>query len=333
MDSSADNGKVSDCYSGKPSGEMQLIIDELIRNNPDAIDPTLLPPEEGREVALLASLDFNRNLPEMAQVESLTLTGAADNALSARLYTPEDCQDGLIFYIHGGGFVLGDIDTHERFCRCLSIETACPLLSVNYRLAPEHPFPAGLKDCVAIYRQLETIYSSFPWTRGTIAIAGDSAGANLALALIIHEQAESNPAPQMGLLFYGVFGTDFTTRSYEQFANGPGLTRGKMSRYLDWYATPDQLKHSLVSINTSSDEILSRLPPLYMNAAEIDPVCSDTEVLFARLLALGRDDKLDIVPGVVHGFLQMTNNLEAARVAIKDAANAFREILTLTNIK
>ena len=316
-------------YTGKPCASMQSIIDQLVQDNSNAIDPTLLPPEEGRELALLASVMWNTNLPKMARIDQLSLTGAADNALRARLYTPHEHQDGLIFFIHGGGFAFGDIDSHDRLCRCLAVETGCSLLSVNYRLAPEHPFPAGLEDCIAIFRQLDNLHDDFPWTRGYTAIAGDSAGANLALALMIHEQQAGKAVPDMGLLFYGVYGIDMNTPSYQEFANGPGLTRDKMSRYFDWYAPPVDRYNSLISINTASDEILSVLPPLFLNAAEIDPLCSDTQLLHARLVALGRHDKCQRVAGVVHGFMQMTNKLDEADTAVAQAAHAYRDLLTI----
>ena len=326
MISPVNDDNAAEIYTGKPCKSMQAIIDQLIQGNPTAIDPTLLPPEEGREVALLASVMWNTNLPKMARVDPLSLTGAANNTLRARLYTPYEHQDGLIFFIHGGGFAFGDIDSHDRLCRCLAVETGCSLISVNYRLAPEHPFPAGLEDCIAIYHQLDTIYDAFAWTRGPTAIAGDSAGANLALALMIHEQQAGRAVPDMGLLFYGVYGTDMNTRSYREFANGPGLTRDKMSRYFDWYAPSVERYNSLISMNTASDEILAALPPLYLNAAEIDPLCSDTQTLHARLTALGRHDKCQLVAGVVHGFMQMTNKLNEADTAVAHAAHAYREM-------
>ena len=147
--------------------------------------------------------------------------------------------------------------------------------------------------------------------------------ANLALALILHEQQAQRTIPGYAVLFYGVYDTDFDTPSYRKFAEGPGLTRSKMQRYLNWYIGSSQPSNPLISINRTSDELLSALPPLYLCAAEIDPLCSDTENLHARLQALGRQDILYIVPGVVHGFLQMTLKLRAARDATTHAAKAF----------
>jgi len=314
----------STLFTGRPSNDMRVILDQLAREDIGMSDPTLLPSGEGREVSLLANRRWNRDLPEIYRVDSMVLTGAADNSLDARLFTPKNARAGLIFYIHGGGFAFCDIDTHERFTRCLSIEANCAVLSINYRLAPEHPYPAGLQDCVALYRQIHYVNSNYPWTRGPIAIAGDSAGANLALALIIHEQRESRNSPDFAMLFYGVYGTNFDTHSYLSFAAGPGLTRDKMMRYLNWYAEKALHDDPLISINTAADEELAALPPLYLNAAEIDPLRSDTDNLYSRLQALNRQDHIRIIPGVVHGFLQMTSRLSAAREATSHAATVFR---------
>lgn len=310
--------------TGRPSVEMQAILDQLAREDVSMTDPTLLPSGEGREMSLLANRRWNRDLPELDRTDSLVLPGASGSPLNARLFTPKNANAGLIFFIHGGGFAFCDIETHERFTRCLAIEAHCAVLSISYRLAPEFPYPAGLQDCVALYRQLHHVYTRYPWTCGTTAIAGDSAGANLALALIIHEQRESRNVPDFALLFYGVYGTNFNTHSYRSFANGPGLTRAKMVRYLNWYAAEELHDDPLISINSASDQELAALPSLYLNAAEIDPLRSDTEQLYTRLQALDRQDQIRIVPGVVHGFLQMTSRLTAAREATSHAAIAFR---------
>lgn len=313
-------------FTGKPSKQMQQVLEQLALEDVDMGDPTLLSAAQGREMAALANRRWNLDLPQIERVDDLTLTGADGNELEARLFTPEIRSDGLIFFIHGGGFAFCDIDTHERFTRCLANESACAVLSINYRLAPEHPYPAGLNDSIALYRQLDLVHRKCPWTKGVTAIAGDSAGANLALALLIHEQREARPTPDFALLFYGVYGTDFTTDSYTEHAEGPGLTGDKMQRYLDWYKGSTLEKDSLISFNHISDEELSALPPLYLNAAEIDPLCSDSTNLHARLKSLGRNDELHIIPGVVHGFLQMSLRLNAAIQATKHAANAFREL-------
>lgn len=278
----------------------------------------------------------------MASVQDLTLSPEHDSpviddidipsmmSVAARLYIPEEANNGLVLFIHGGGFAFCDIDTHERFARLLAREARCPLISIDYRLAPEHPFPAGLIDCMAAWRGLAWLRREFPITRGPTAIAGDSAGASLALSVMLHEQAVDLPAPDFGLLFYGVYGADFETTSYRRFEHGPGLTRAKMMRYLDWYADESQRQHPLLTQYDAPDTWLERLPPLYLSAAQIDPLRCDTQRLCNRLHALGRRDTLHIQPGVVHGFLQMTHTLAAAREATAAAGTAYRHWASVT---
>ena len=130
------------------------------------------------------------------------------------------------------------------------------------------------------------------------------------------------------LLFYGAFGADFTTQSYGQFAEGPGLTRGKMQRYWDWYcADEDARRNPLAAPLHADDNVLRALPPLYLLAAGIDPLLSDTLLFADRLKAVGRNDPLTVVPGVTHGFLQNTNELAAAREALAAAGEAARGMI------
>jgi len=308
-----------------PSKEMAEIIARLAREDAGMPDPTTLLPDQAREVAELANRRWNRDLPDMRQIDDVVFDSPEGHVIPARLFTPENAGPGIILFIHGGGFSLCSIETHERAARLLAGEAKCATLSISYRLAPEHPYPAGLNDCIAVFRQIEKERHAYAWTNGPLAIAGDSSGANLALGLILHEQAEKRPSPDFAMLFYGVYGTDFQTRSYLDHENGPGLTRAKMMRYLDWYAPKKVRDDPLVAPLNASDEALSTLPPLYLNAAEIDPLFTDTERLAARLRALGREDRVRVFDGVVHGFMQMTSCLSAACEATTEAATAFRK--------
>lgn len=312
--------------SQKPalSEDMSTLLAQLAREDAGIPDPTTVPPDQAREIAELTNRRWNRNLPKMRQVNEIVFSEPHEDDIIARLFTPQNAGAGLIFFIHGGGFALCSIDTHERAARLLAQEANCAVLSIAYRLAPEHPYPAGLDDCISAFRQLSQIRNSYEWTKGPTAIAGDSAGANLALALILHEQEKGNTTPDFAMLFYGVYRSNLTSKSYIEHEHGPGLTRAKMARYFDWYVPENMCDNPLVAPFVASDEALRALPPLYLNAAEIDPLFSDTQDLAARLSALGRKDQVQIYNGVVHGFMQMTNCLPAACIATKEAGNAFR---------
>lgn len=297
----------------RPSATMQTVLDRLLAEDGGLTDPTTLPPQTGRALAAMTHQRWNDNLPPMAEARSLLHGG-----LPARwLVPPQDNGHEAILFVHGGGWAFCSTLTHEGMARRLAQTCACPVLSLEYRLAPEHPYPAGLEDVL-------TAWQARPPGRRW-SIAGDSAGANLCLAAMLRLIAKDAPLPAQALLFYGVYGTDFDTPSYRDHADAPGLSRAKMIRFWDWYAPPETRDTPWLAPLAAGDAALSRLPPLYLNAAEIDPLRSETEALAARLQALGRTDTFDLVPGVIHGFMQMGNSLDEAQQAFARLGAIFRQ--------
>jgi len=303
----------------RPSGEMATVLHWLMEEDKGQPDPTLLPSRLGREQAEASNVRWNVDLPEMAQVLNLSGKGPSGD-VPCRVLKPLGTARGTILFIHGGGWSFCSMDSHERCARLLANEAQATVVLCDYRLAPEDAFPAGLDDCRAVWHALLNNVGELSDLQGPYAISGDSSGANLSLAIML----DSEKKPDCGLLFYGVYGADFDTPSYNSCADGPGLSRDKMKRYWDWYAPQGERKNPLVTPLSASDAALNALPPLYLNAAEIDPLRSDSEQLFARLSGLGRNDQFRIHGGVVHGFMQMTLVLEESRVALADAGSAFR---------
>ncbi|MFT4134369.1 alpha/beta hydrolase [Labrys sp. (in: a-proteobacteria)] len=298
-------------------------IDDEIGPQPDT---TLLPPAEGRALAARLNQRWNRDLPAMAFAGDVIIP--ADPALPSadcrvKVLIPPQAGDGALVFVHGGGFAFCSPQTHERCARVLAIETGLPVLMPDYRLAPEHPFPAGLHDVIACLGSVFESTVPFGIRPGPLLLSGDSAGANLALATMLRGQARGYKAPDGALLFYGVYDADFETASYRRFAEGPGLTTARMQRYWNWYLPdPKARQEALASPLHASDEALRGLPPLFLLAAEIDPLLSDTLNLAARLRSVGRPAETHIVKGVTHGFLQMSIGLSAARNALKTAGQA-----------
>ena len=309
----------------QPSPEMAAILARLAEEDAGLPDPTLLPAAEGRAQAAWSNRRWNRDLPQMARVTEAVVQGPG-GPLACRILQPRGIPRGTILYLHGGGWAFCDRDTHDRATRLLAQEAGAVVVSAEYRLAPEHPFPAGLQDAAAIWAALSAGQPPFEGLRRPLALSGDSAGANIALGLLLDR---ATPQADCALLFYGVYGADFTTPSYSAFAEGPGLTRAKMQRYWDWYAPAGLRADSRLCPLMAPDAALAALPPLYLNAAEIDPLRSDTERLYARLMALGRADRFRLHGGVVHGFMQMSLELEEARRALADAGAAFRTLTSL----
>jgi acetyl esterase len=310
--------------------EMAALMASVVEEDGVAPDPTLLPAAEGRDLTAQGNARWNVDLPAMAQVRECRLPADPDLGSAEcriRILVPAESSPGLLLFVHGGGFAFCSPETHERCARVLATESGLPVALPDYRLAPEHPYPAGLRDTVACLRASRSHPSAFGLEPGPLLVSGDSAGANLALAAMIHEQRLGRALPEGGILFYGVYSADRASESHRLFADGPGLTTAKMGRYWDWYV-PDEaarLDHLAAPLQASDAELLG-LPPLWLMAAGIDPLLSDTLALARRLEALGRNDLLTVVPGVVHGFLQMTVSLEAARRALAEAGAAARRL-------
>lgn len=297
--------------------EMRQVLERMLAEDGILPDPTLMPPAEGRALAEAGNRRWNAHRPAMAR-EAIALTPSGQRA---HVFIPEgDAGRDAILYIHGGGWAFCSAATHESAARQLAVDAGAPVVTFDYRLAPEHPYPAGLGDCRAIWAERDAILPGRAWS-----VAGDSAGANLAVALSFGLPAADRP--KTALLFYGVFDADFGSPSYVEIADGPGLTRDKMRRYWDWYAPgAGREEDPCLTPARAPDEMLAALPPLYLNAAEIDPLRSDTERMAARLRAIGRTDPFDLMPGVVHGFMQMSLWLPQARSAFARAGEVFRAI-------
>lgn len=297
-----------------PNPEMAAIMARLAAEDGHLPDPTTVPAAEGRAQAEAGNVRWNRDLPPMATAE-LTLPGGAAPR-PARLFRPSSAR-GAILYIHGGGWAFCSLDTHDRAMRCLAEATGMAVIGIDYRLAPEYPYPAGLDDAAAAWRALPEGLG----LAGPLGVSGDSAGANLALALMLREQEAGRRLPDFGLLFYGVYAVDHETDSHRRFGpGGYGLTTTKMIRYRDWYAPdPAAWDQPAVSPLAAPDAALRALPPLYLNAAGLDPLLGDTLALRDRLHGLGRADPVRVHRGVIHGFMQMTSALAEARTAFAEA--------------
>jgi acetyl esterase len=296
-----------------PSPSMQVILKRLETEDAGLPHPTDVDAAHGRTLALLNNLRWNEALPEVAEARTVLHAG-----MPSRLVVPEnDKGSDAILHVHGGGWAFCSPATHEGAARRLAIACQAPVLTIDYRLAPEYPYPCGLEDCLTAW---EARGRDRRWS-----IAGDSAGANLCLALMLRLLAEGRDMPATALMFYGVYGADFGTESYIEQAEGPGLTQAAMRTYWNLYTPTEHRTDPFVAPLCAADADLARLPPLYLNAAELDPLRSDTELLVERLKAVGRRDRYELCRGVIHGFMQMGNALPEARDAFERAGEAFRE--------
>lgn len=256
----------------------------------------------------------------LAETRELTVPGAA-GPMRGRLYRPEGAGPlPVVVFIHGGGWTFGDIDTHGGTMHWLAATSGCAVLGFDYRLAPEHPFPAPLDDVNAAIAFVRAGGLGAPCDASRIALAGDSAGANLALGALIAARDEKRPMADTACLFYGCFGPVFDTPSHKQNGVDYLLTTEMMRWYWANFLGPFKADAAPAACAPLYADV-SGLPPLYLNAAGLDPLLDDTTIMVSRLAAAGVRHRFDLWPGVVHGFLRLARELPAAREALVAAGD------------
>ncbi len=238
-------------------------------------------------------------------VTDTTVAGAAGE-LSARRYRPWDAgsqRQPTVLFLHGGGWVVGDLDTHDAVCRAIAVASQCNVVALDYRLAPEHPYPAAFDDAVAAFRHLRDT-PTVDGIPGAVAVMGDSAGGNLAavVCLALRDSGEPGPLAQ-GLIYPG---TDMamTMPSIDTFAEGFYLTKAELHWYREQY-TPraEQWKDPYVSPLAASD--LRDLPAAWVWTAGFDPLRDEGAAYARRLQEAGNEVRYRCYDDQIHGFVSM----------------------------
>ena len=288
-------------------------------------DRTSLSVAEAREQMEAGNKVWNTPLPDMAEARDFEIEGPA-GAIRMRLLRPiEATSDGAIIYLHGGGWVLGSLESHHRVMRLLAIDSGTAVIGVDYRLAPEHPFPEPLDDSLAAVRWLQGSAPSLNLSSERIVLAGDSAGANLALACLLELRDRGEAMPIGAALFYGCYWARLGTDSQRQFGGGGyRLSTKEMGWFWKQYLGDRGKGNPLAE---PMDANLAGLPPLFLNYGKVDPLADDTKEMAERLDRAGVVHECIAYPGLVHGFLQMTNRVPVAATAMADAGRAIRDML------
>lgn len=279
-----------------------------------------LSPAEAR-LAMAAVLPLlNEHAPAVARVEDRTLPGAA-GPIAARFYDPGTAKlSPAIVYIHGGGWVLCDLDSHDGVCRELAQRSGLKVVSLGYRLAPEHPFPAPLEDCVTAVRWLAAQGRDWGIDPDRLVIAGDSAGANLSLATLLALRDAGEQPLRGAALVYGVFAPDHDTPSHLAYGgdNRYFLSTAEMEWFWGHYVPAGTDRRTPLAAPLYAD--LAGLPPLYLTAAEYDCLRTDSEQLAYRLALAGQPHEFRLWRGMIHACLHMAGNVEAMRPEIDHLA-------------
>jgi len=274
----------------------------------------------------LASIKADRgNAYPVGEVVPLRVPGP-DGDLDARLYRPAGAPDGplpVLAYFFGGGWVLGNLETGDGVCRRLCADAGCLVVAVAYRLAPEHPFPAAPRDCHAAVTWLAEHAAELGGDPGRIAVAGDSAGGNLAAAVTLQAR-EAGPALAAQVLIYPNVAYGADTPSMRDNTDPYFFNRTSVDWYWGHYlADPADGADPLASPLGAAD--LGGLPPALVITAEYDPLRDEGEQYAERLRAAGVPVELARYDGMTHGFFTMTGALEAAREATARAAEYLRK--------
>lgn len=284
----------------------------------------LLPVSEARARRRRDARVFAGKRIELARVEELELPGPA-GPLTARLYVPESTAgpQPLLVYFHGGGHVLGDLDTHDQPCRFLAREIPAAVLSVDYRLAPEHPFPAAVEDARAAFSWAAENAGALRADPDRVAIAGDSAGANLAAVVCLLAADEGGPRPVFQALIYPVIDFSSRRRSYGLFGSGFFLTDEEMGWFTGHYlSSPADREDPRASPILAED--LSGLAPALVVTAGFDPLRDEGEAYAERLREAGVPVTLRRESDLVHGFINAVGLGGRAREAMEEIVAAIR---------
>jgi acetyl esterase len=247
--------------------------------------------------------------------------------ITVRCYTPSGRGPfpAYIFF-HGGGWVIGDIHTHDGICRSLANASGAVVASVDYRLAPEHKYPVAAEDSYAATTWIAREGARLGIDTRRLAVGGDSAGGNLAAAVCLMSRDRGGPALALQVLVYPVTQYGLDTRSYRDYADGYLLTRNAMRWFWDHYlARPEDGASPLASPMAAPS--LAGLPPALVITAECDPLCDEGEAYAAKLREAGVSVTVTRYPGMIHGFIRMINIMDKARAARDEIAAALRKAL------
>ncbi|MGE3245678.1 MAG: alpha/beta hydrolase, partial [Beijerinckiaceae bacterium] len=272
-----------------------------------------LAPDQARMAFRAMREAMKQPVPDMAEVKNLEVPGPG-GPLPVRLYRSHAAGTALspvmVFY-HGGGWVVGDLETHDIQCRHFANAGACSVVAVDYRLAPEHKFPAAAEDCIAATKWVADNAAQLGMDAGRIAVGGDSAGGNLAAVVSLDAAAKGGADIRGQVLIYPTVDLRMGYDSYARVGNGFTLTAGSMAWFRDHYLTKgDQTGDWRASPLLAPN--LAKAPPAYVVTAGLDPLCDEGEAYANALRNAGVDVQYRCCTGQMHGFVGATGVIRQA---------------------
>lgn len=256
--------------------------------------------------ALFASIRPPESIP-MSEVRDELIVGG-DRSITVRRYVPEVASPTTVLYFHGGGWTVGSIDDYDHYLRRFARATGCTVLSAEYRLAPEHPFPAAVEDAWDVFRTVSA-------SEASLAVAGDSAGANLAAVVAQMAAAAGGPEPVAQILLYPMVDGDVERPSLFAF-EPPILSRAEIAAFVDHYC-PDYARRSDPRFSPINASNLQGLPPALIVTAEADLLAEQADDYARRLRDAGVAVECHRQPSAVHGYLSLAPDSQAAAATLE----------------
>jgi acetyl esterase len=301
---------------------------EFVRRADAIFPPDTLrqPPARQREMYRELCRAFDRPRPPGVIVTDRTVA-AGGQGLPVRVYRPagQGPQPCLI-YLHGGGWVLGDLDSHDGVTAELAAKAGIMVIAVAYRLAPEHPYPAAFEDCAAVLDAAFADPAGFGIDTARLGVGGDSAGGNLAAALCLRARERGRAMPRAQVLVYPELGLGMTGAVPREAGDAPLLSQDEIGYYARAYLGPTGRTDDPYAAPLLAEDF-SGLPPAYLQAVEYDSLRADAEAYAARLTEAGVAAELEVAPGLVHGYLRARFISEAAGRAFDTLCAAARGLL------
>ena len=284
------------------------------------------PLEQVRQSVRAAAVALFGPIDAIGSVEERMVAGPA-GPIPVRLYRPlagGDGPHGALVWLHGGGWTIGDLESHDPVCRALAARSGATVVAVDYRLAPEHVFPAAIDDAWAVTEWLARDGGSAGIDPARLGVGGDSAGGTLAAVVALRARA-AGLALRLQVLVYPITDCDFSTDSYDECAEGFGLTLDAMAWFWNLYAPGDARFHPDAAPLRA--ESLAGVAPALVLTAEYDVLRSEGEAYAARLAAEGVAVTHTPYPGMTHGFFRMPGIADRANLALDEVAAAVRSAL------
>lgn len=282
--------------------------------------------EEMRENYIRERKFWNEGGPEPNKMVDLELSGPYGPIAIRFHYPKRRTGKGAIVYIHGGGFVVGNLDTHSKIMRLLMEETESVVIGIDYHLAPEYNYPTQVEECAFLVEWLRNHSEEYGIDPNDIALGGDSGGANLSLAtsLYLRDKREDVSYIRCLLLYYGAYGLTDSKSMRLLGGDYDGLSRKDLQAYTNMYI--GEGKADLRYFDCFSNDLTKGVPPCYIAYGDLDPLKDDSKLLYEILTYNDITAELEEFKGVIHAFLHHSRILPEATEAIRNGANFFKSL-------